>query len=814
MKFVLLEVRSRSVRTIVLLAFAVAVVLSALIGGAEGAAEQNDAVYGAGQNDQTIDAISVSGPSVLLVREGTSIGTHLVTYRAIVSPTADLSGVNLVFSIEGTDSGKYRIDPITGELFTAQWIDYETDAIDMFTLVVSGGAHRASLDVTVNIEDVEDSVSTLRVRKANPVPGVYQGNPEHALDDPRPDNFVETDWANWGTILRIVVRSESPDPDCGTGLDCVSIRLESDEAGNEQVLKAMRSGEQGIEYLAPVMLVESEADIGETVAVTGANGQVRHVHLLAVNEEDEVEIVFDNLRGSVDVENGPPEFTYFQPDHGSTFDDQDVDFYITVQDAESGLPEPEDLPDRDGDHDYTPVAALVHDSQCYNSSQDEDGFAAVENLRLRDGAIYCFGQPEIHPIRDDRDFDEIDNGYDVETTIILPEGETHYVTFVVCDRSGNCIAYDADEDSDIALVELTPEQDDPCLATITDDSTIEGNWDGTCPSGREPEPYGGSGARFARYYSFALDAAADVSIMLTSSEDTYLYLLDGTGKEGPDLYENDDITPGSNLNSRIEQQLQPGEYTIEATTYNSQKTGEFTLEVSGISKPPEDADCSSGIAVTDPDDNPGLVSDCEVLLAARDILAGSAGLNWSAGLPIEEWDGIRIVGSPERVDSLTLNDLKLNGVIPAELGLLAHLFLLSLSGNDLSGPIPSELGDLGDLAILSLSGNNLNGAIPHELGDIPYLIILDLSSNQLTGEIPPELGKLTDLLELHLDRNQLVDVIPDELAELENLQSLYLAGNDLTGCIPDGLKDIGASDFANLGLLFCDGSDVEPCHRR
>ena len=810
MKLVPLEVCSRSVRTIMLLAFAVAVLLSALMGGAEGAVEQNDAVYGVRQNDQTSDAISVSGPSILLVREGTSIGTHLVTYRAIVSPTADLSGVNLVFSIEGTDSGKYRIDPMTGELFTAQWIDYETDAIDMFTVVVSGGVHRATLDVTVNIEDVEDSVSTLRVRKANPVPGVYQGNPEHALDDPRPDNFVETDWANWGTILRIVVRSESPDPDCGTGLDCVSIRLESDEAGNEQVLKAMRSGEQGIEYLAPVMLVESEADIGETVAVTGANGQVRHVHLLAVNEEDEVEIVFDNLRGSVDVENGPPEFTYFQPDHGSTFDDQDVDFCITVQDAESGLPEPEDLPDRDGDHDYTPVAALVHDSQCYNSSQDEDGFAAVENLRLRDGAIYCFGQPEIHPIRDDRDFDEIDNGYDVETTIILPEGETHYVTFVVCDRSGNCIAYDADEDSDIALVELTPEQDDPCLATITDDSTIEGNWDGTCPSGREPEPYGGSGARFARYYSFALDAAADVSIMLTSSEDTYLYLLDGTGKEGPDLYENDDITPGSNLNSRIEQQLQPGEYTIEATTYNSQKTGEFTLEVSGISKPPEDADCSSGIAVTDPDDNPGLVSDCEVLLAARDILAGSAGLNWSAGLPIEEWDGIRIVGSPERVDSLTLNDLKLNGVIPAELGLLAHLFLLSLSGNDLSGPIPSELGDLGDLAILSLSGNNLNGAIPHELGDIPYLIILDLSSNQLTGEIPPELGKLTDLLELHLDRNQLVDVIPDELAELENLQSLYLAGNDLTGCIPDGLKDIGASDFANLGLLFCDGSDVEP----
>ena len=474
MKFVLPEVRSRSVRTIVLLAFAVAVLLSALMGGAEVAAELNDAVYGAGQNDQTSDAISVSGPAVLLVREGTSIGTHLVTYRAIVSPTADLSGVNLVFSIAGTDSGKYRIEPITGELFTAQWIDYETDAIDMFTVVVFGGVHSATLDVTVNIEDVEDSISTLSVSKANPVPGVYQGNPEHALDDPRPDNFVETSWANWGTILRIVVRSESPESDCGTGLDCVRLNVAADGSEDEQELVAMRTGARGHKFLAAVKLVETEAAGGETIEVIGADGTARLVQVLQVGEDDEVEIEFDNLRGSVDVENGPPEFTYFQPDHGSTFDDQDVDFYITVQDAESGLPEPEDLPDRDGDHDYTPVAALVHDSQCYNSSQDEDGFAAVENLRLRDGAIYCFGQPEIHPIRDDRDFDEIDNGYDVETMIVLPEGETHYVTFVVCDRSGNCIAYDADEDSDIALVELTPEQDDPCLATITDDSTIEG----------------------------------------------------------------------------------------------------------------------------------------------------------------------------------------------------------------------------------------------------------------------------------------------------------------------------------------------------
>ena len=29
-------------------------------------------------------------------------------------------------------------------------------------------------------------------------------------------------------------------------------------------------------------------------------------------------------------------------------------------------------------------------------------------MRLRDDAIYCDGQPEVRPILDDRDFDELD----------------------------------------------------------------------------------------------------------------------------------------------------------------------------------------------------------------------------------------------------------------------------------------------------------------------------------------------------------------------------------------------------------------------
>ena len=58
--------------------------------------------------------------------------------------------------------------------------------------------------------------------------------------------------------------------------------------------------------------------------------------------------------------------------------------------------------------------------------------------------------------------------------------------------------------------------------------------------------------------------------------------------------------------------------------------------------------------MADASNNPGLVSDCDTLLAARDTLAGSAALNWSAGTPIDQWEGITAAGSPRRVTDLNL----------------------------------------------------------------------------------------------------------------------------------------------------------------
>ena len=86
---------------------------------------------------------------------------------------------------------------------------------------------------------------------------------------------------------------------------------------------------------------------------------------------------------------------------------------------------------------------------------------------------------------------------------------------------------------------------------------------------------------YARSYTFTLTAATHVVINLTSPEDPYLFLLD-TG--GAVVHENDNVTT-RNLNSRIDQTLAAGTYTIEATTYFPARMGTFHLSIGYFGAP-------------------------------------------------------------------------------------------------------------------------------------------------------------------------------------------------------------------------------------
>ena len=218
----------------------------------------------------------------------------------------------------------------------------------------------------------------------------------------------------------------------------------------------------------------------------------------------------------------------------------------------------------------------------------------------------------------------------------------------------------------------------------------------------------------------------------------------------------------------------------------------------------------------EPDSNPGLfrcdgsgpptcarpetAPDCAVLLEARDTLAGTATLNWSADIPLAEWQGVTVDGETGRVTGLELQRTSLTGSIPPVLGQLTGLERLWLYDNHLEGEIPPALGTLANLQGLFLSDNQITGKIPPELGQLTNLRQLSLYDNRLRGEIPPALGTLIKLWDLHLSGNQLTGRIPPELGQITNLRQLWLYGNHLEGEIPPALASL-----TNLrGLLLSD----------
>ncbi len=172
------------------------------------------------------------------------------------------------------------------------------------------------------------------------------------------------------------------------------------------------------------------------------------------------------------------------------------------------------------------------------------------------------------------------------------------------------------------------------------------------------------------------------------------------------------------------------------------------------------AGCATSGAVADAADNPGLVADCETLLALRDTLAGGATLNWSASLPIQRWTGVFRVS-----------------------GRVAYVLLES---KQLRGTLPATLGDIEGLRYLDLRGNFLTGSIPAELGGLPRLVGLRLANNRLTGSIPAELGNL------------------------QKLSIVQLSGNGLTGCVPAALRKVYQNDLAKLSLATCGAPKVTP----
>ena len=298
---------------------------------------------------------------------------------------------------------------------------------------------------------------------------------------------------------------------------------------------------------------------------------------------------------------------------------------------------------------------------------------------------------------------------------------------------------------------------------------------------------------YRNYYIAAVGSASHFTVSPVNDYNATIRFLDENYVEAADA---NGTLAGHQVN------VSDGTTTVNIRVISLDESVTHTYTIQASRKPMTLNACAAGGAVSDPANYPGLVSDCVALLSTRDTLAGSASLNWSEGTPIQDWDGVTVGRTPQRVTEVRLALEQLSGSIPTELGDLSNLAWLNLAGNELSGSIPAELGDLSNLERLYLGGNELSGAIPAELGDLSNLTQLGLYGNQLSGPIPTELGGLPNLRGLTLGGNQLSGQIPPELGGLSSLTVLDLGGNQLSGPIPAELGDLsnlkGTGEWTSL----------------
>ena len=130
------------------------------------------------------------------------------------------------------------------------------------------------------------------------------------------------------------------------------------------------------------------------------------------------------------------------------------------------------------------------------------------------------------------------------------------------------------------------------------------------------------------------------------------------------------------------QELQLGGNQLSGCVPDGLRDGVPSNDLSSLGLPLcSEHPCVIGSAVDGPDHV--LVEDCAKLLSARDSLAGTATLNWSADTPMTDWAGVVLGGTSGRVTELSLGNLDLTGQIPAELGSLPNLKSMDLSANKL-----------------------------------------------------------------------------------------------------------------------------------
>lgn len=178
---------------------------------------------------------------------------------------------------------------------------------------------------------------------------------------------------------------------------------------------------------------------------------------------------------------------------------------------------------------------------------------------------------------------------------------------------------------------------------------------------------------------------------------------------------------------------------------------------------------------------------------------------WLDGGSICRWHGIECVD--EEVTSIDLGGNGMFGYLPTQLASLSMLRVLNIDESRLSGTLPSELGSLQKLETILLASNpKLSGTLPHLVS--AKITTLDVSNSRLSGTLSAGFfhSSSRHLQRLQLDHTRLSGTVAPSLGSCTKaLQYLFVhASPALSGTLPSELGRLGgrllATSFASTRI--------------
>lgn len=203
-------------------------------------------------------------------------------------------------------------------------------------------------------------------------------------------------------------------------------------------------------------------------------------------------------------------------------------------------------------------------------------------------------------------------------------------------------------------------------------------------------------------------------------------------------------------------------------------------------------------------------NETQALLEFKRLVNESTLLNWHAGLPYCNWEGVECSGVDKNksmeensgsrmlVTKLKLQKKGLKGVISGSLGCLYNLKEVNLSFNLLSGAVPAELFQLQHIETLDLSFNNLSGTIPPVKG-FRSIQSFNISNNFFSGKFP-EFDMASNLTALIVYNNSFTGHIPTNICKnSSSVRILNFSTNKFNTSLSEGLADCQALEEFNAG---------------